>query len=341
MREDVCRGVVLWGTKNVFYVLPHNDYNSYMQDANIQEMYSNNIIECRLKGKRQHNEGDVCTTFCTASDNVEYVVTNPTTIPMQGLIIKRHERKNKIVRNKGNRQHLVAVNIDVLGIVTSVGAPMFKPQFIDRILCIALQQKLDTLLIINKVDIWNEESTCQEEEIEKIKDAIKIYTEMCQIIVYTSVPKKTGMKELVTHLKGKRCAFVGQSGVGKSSIVNFLISCASQKIGEVSKKYNRGKHTTICPTVNIGEGFYIIDTPGIRDLSPANVTTRDIGLGYYEFLKFSVQCKHSKCLHYKEPGCAVKEQVGKAIRIGRYKSYIQLLAEILEREKVKWYRKKH
>ncbi len=162
------------------------------------------------------------------------------------------------------------------------------------------------------------------------------YTELYRRIGYkvfeTSVKKVIGIEELKYHLNGKINLFWGQSGVGKSSLLNLMFPGLKLKIGEISDSTSKGKHTTVTVLLKkVDANTFIIDTPGIREIDPYGITKHDLGHYFKEFLQFITKCKFNTCTHQHEPGCAVIKAVDVGdINIERYKSYLKILDTIEE-----------
>ncbi len=340
-------GIVLWGTCNVFYVLPKSHYVKCMKSKDVNDDVMKYAVECRIKGKRQNvdEENEKYNTFLTAGDEVLYLVFSRSEIsdknPM-GLITKRLKRKNIIARKKYNILYPIAVNVDVLGIILSFDEPIFRPRFADRLLWLAFEQNIQTFIVVNKIDLALRVKT---EKYRKAYDAfnsrIQSFRDIGVMVFAISLRRHCNDLDTIRELcHGKRTALLGQSGVGKSSLINALIPHANRSVGHVSKKYNRGRHVTTRPDIICGLGYAIVDTPGIRDLHPAYITKNTIEIGYPDISVFTEKCTMIHCTHEHENGCAVRKEIGGKIHPDRYESYIRLLHEVTELEKNKWYRKK-
>ena len=233
----------------------------------------------------------------------------------EGLITGRLERKSSFTRflNKVSLNQTIAVNMDQALIVSSVKSPAFHPRFIDR--AIASLSGCDIMIAINKTDLGMDE---EEREVE-------LYESLGYKTLLISV-KQGDISVLLPLLKGKLTALVGPSGVGKSSLVN-LITGSSQRVGDISDKYNRGKHTTNHALFLEKDDIHLIDTPGIREIIPPleePVMLRDA----FPELR-AIDCRYSNCLHDGEEGCLVPSLVESGvIDEGRYEGYLSMLHDL-------------
>lgn len=246
---------------------------------------------------------------------------------IEGQILTREDRKNFLARMRGEssrisaaalHQHVIAANVDKAVIVAAAKDPEFHPRFVDRYLVVAQDGNVDPIICINKSDLVEEEHP-----------AIDTYRKLGIQIIKTSVLDGRGIDELKKAIYGQICVLVGNSGVGKSSLANAIMPGKELKVGEVSKKAGRGRHTTASTSLHKwDEGSYLIDTPGIRALGIENISEEQIRYFFPEFEQFSDKCKFRDCLHDKEPECAVKDAVTAGdIDRHRYESYIRMLHE--------------
>lgn len=261
---------------------------------------------CRIKGKQlAHTEGEY--NPIATGDWVE--VTD------DGQILARRERKSSFVRwnGKGLSNQSVAANMDQVLVVASVSNPPFRPRFLDR--AIACVRDARVVLVLTKCDLG--------ESGEDQRLRFDAYRGLGYPVVRVSSVTGEGLDELKSLLEGKVTALVGQSGVGKSTLVNVL--CGSdQRIGEISGKYDRGRHTTNHAVMLFHPDYTLIDTPGVRELLPPHGDPHAIERSFPEFRDSG--CLYPGCLHRDEPGCRVKELVEKGkILADRYESYLHML----------------
>ena len=228
----------------------------------------------------------------------------------KGRIDKVYERKNWFIRP-------AVANIDTLVFIAANTNPVTDPFLVDRFSVIAAESGCELVICINKADI------------DPGNQLYDIFTKAGFPVVRTSAETGEGMDELLRLLKGKLSAFSGNSGVGKSSILNTLLPDARIKTGEVSEKLGRGKHTTRhVELYDLGEGTYIADTPGFAslDVTMTNVILKEnLQYDFPDFGPFLGKCRFDDCAHLKEPGCAVTQAVAEGrIAESRYRSYARL-----------------
>jgi ribosome biogenesis GTPase len=300
-------GVIHWGVNNIFTVQPDG---------------GGPTVECRLKGKVLKDVEDAYNPL-SPGDRVEFDLDPGH--PGKAMILSRLPRKNAYSRwNKKRRcAQTLAANLDLLVLVTSPESPPFRPRFLDRALVMAQREDLPTLIVVNK---------CDQKLSEDVEDRLATYQDLDWDVHLCSTVTGEGIAELRDHLDGLTSALVGQSGVGKSSLLNVLHEGSRQRIGEISAKYNRGNHTTnfslMLPWA--GEGG-IIDTPGVRELEVFGVEAAQLAFLYPEFQPYLGQCSFSVCTHLREPGCAVLAALDAGdIHPDRWENYQKLFLELKE-----------
>jgi len=244
----------------------------------------------------------------------------------QQWITRIQPRRTSLARRDvetGQHQHIVA-NIDVIAIVVSVGSPPLHPKIIDRYLIAIRQGGAIPVLFVNKTDCVPAEDL--PDELEKLTPYQRAGFE----IHMGSAAQGRGLDGLRQVLQGKTSAFVGHSGVGKSSLLNALCPEIGADTGSVSSAYGRGTHTTTSSSRHlIAPDTYIIDTPGIRSFALAEVEPDELARFFPEFEPFVDGCKFRDCLHMREPKCAVKQAVEDGlIPAERYEFYMQMQEEM-------------
>ena len=211
----------------------------------------------------------------------------------------------------------VVANVDTVVVVVSVVAPPLHPRIVDRYLIGIGRGGAEAIVAVNKIDLGDGELAL-----------LDPYAAAGVPILPVSADAGIGLAALKLKLRGKTCAFVGHSGVGKSSLVNALMPEAAQTVGEVSEGYGRGTHTTTASdTFDLGEGTRLIDTPGIRAFGLGWLTRRELAFGFPEFEGHP--CRLRSCTHTHEPDCGVREAVEKGeVSKFRYDTYLGLLEEV-------------
>jgi len=220
------------------------------------------------------------------------------------------------------RARAIAANIDVVVVMVSAKAPPLHPRLIDRYLVAVERSGARAALAVNKVDLLTDA------ERGEVLDLLQPYLGLHIPVVLCSVTTGEGIEDLRDVLAGATCVFVGQSGVGKSSLLNALHEEAAAKTGAVRAGDGRGRHTTSASSLyELAGGVRVIDTPGIRRFSVDDVDTASIAEGFTEFAPFAARCRYRDCTHVHEPGCAVHDAVRSGtIAESRYASYRKLLA---------------
>lgn len=288
-------------------------------------LYNNEIIEAKLN----KNINRICNQLIFPGDKVvlaknnnEYIIIN---------LIKRVSLLSRIKKDSTRfdegTNKTIATNINLAVIVVSAKEPPLHPKFIDRYLMVIQNNNIEVLICLNKCDL----KTNKEEEI------LDIYRKLGIKVVETSTINKNGIKELEECLRGKQAIFIGNSGVGKSSLLNELMNDNLIKTGSISDKSKRGCHTTTSSKYYIWDkDSSVIDTPGIRSLDVSNFKTLEIQEYFNEFYNFSSKCKYKDCMHYNEPekDCMVKQAVNSnLISKDRYESYYRIINDLINDNK--------
>ena len=277
-------------------------------------------FSCKVKGNFRI-KGIKTTNPITVGDIVDFELLPDRKM---GLITNTHERKNCIIRKSVNLSHhsqLIAANIDQAFLVVSMFQPRSPFGFIDRFLVTSEAFFIPTTLVFNKIDIYDEES----------KNMLKMAKDMYSAIGYdcleVSAIRGDGVADLKNSLKDKISLFSGNSGVGKSALINAFDNELKLKTGNISDYHHKGKHTTtFAEMFRLDNGGYIIDTPGIKEFGMFDFKKEEIALFFPEMKKKLPKCKYSNCMHVHEPNCAVKNGVEtQSIHHQRYKSYLNIL----------------
>ena len=270
------------------------------------------VYECKAKGIFRKDG-----VKPLVGDNVEMEITHEK--DMEGNIIRVLPRKNELVRP-------AVANIDQALVVFAVTKP--KPHFnlLDRFLVMMETKEIPAILCFNKADIAGDA------EIAGLK---AVYENCGYPLIFTSAKKEENIDRLKELLQGKTTAVAGPSGVGKSSLINRLQSGVKMETGSISRKIERGKHTTRhSELIMLGDESYIMDTPGFSSLYAGNMEKEDLKYCFPEFAPYEGKCRFNGCGHIHEPGCAVKQAAdeGKIHRI-RYEDYVMMYRELQERKR--------
>jgi len=276
---------------------------------------------CRIKGKFR-TKGIRTTNPVAVGDNV--IVTNAA--DDADYITAINPRKNYIIRRASNlskESHILASNIDQAILAATLHDPATPLVFIDRFLATAEAYSIPTVLLLNKSDLWDDEEREIGESLQTLYESIGY-----KVIILSSLSGE-GMAELRLTLKGKISLISGNSGVGKSTIVNRLVPDANLKTGCISDYHRTGMHTTtFSEMISIPEGGEIIDTPGIKGFGTIDFKPEEISHYFPEIFRYSEGCRYGNCTHTYEPGCAVKEAIDKHyISESRYNSYLSILED--------------
>lgn len=261
-------------------------------------------------------------------DVVEYEEEMSSSSEKIYLIKEVLPRRNCIVRRSTNlsrQNHLIAANIDMVYLVVTLALPEIKRQFVDRFLVTCEAYNAPVTILINKCDIYKQ--IPQMDSI--VEDFENIYRSIGYPIIEVSAKSGLNINLLREQCKDKVVLFSGQSGVGKSSLINALDSNLKLKTAQVSKAHLQGKHTTTFYEMHpISSGGYVIDTPGIRGFGLVNFGKEELSNFFPEMLAIEDNCKFTPCTHTHEPGCAIKGAVQEGkIPAERYESYLAMLEE--------------
>lgn len=237
----------------------------------------------------------------------------------EGIIERVEPRHGVLSRDSRGRQHVIVANVDQLVIVASAAEPYLKPNLIDRFLVSAEQSRLRAVLCINKADLVDTAS---------LQPLVGIYAQMGYTVLLTSARDGLGVDRLRKRLLGNQSVIAGQSGVGKSSLLNAVQPGLGLAVSQVSAETQKGRHTTttarLIPLVG---GGHVVDTPGIRQFQLWDMVPAEIGALYRDLRPLVSLCAFPDCTHNHESGCAVKDAVADGwLDARRYESYLHLFA---------------
>ncbi|MFD2682876.1 ribosome small subunit-dependent GTPase A [Bacillus seohaeanensis] len=290
----MAEGKIIKALSGFYYVLSDND-----------------ITQCRGRGVFRKNK-----VTPLVGDYVEFQAENDT----EGYLLKVFERKNELVRPP-------IANVDQAILIFSASEPNFSPGLLDRFLVLVESENIEPVICITKIDLLTEK------EQSDIENYVRDYKSFGYEVILTSSKTEQGLKELAPFLKDKISVFAGQSGVGKSSLLNALRPELELKTADISAHLGRGKHTTRHVELIEIDGGLVADTPGFSSLEFSELDVENLPNCFPEMVEVSDSCKFRGCLHINEPKCAVKTGVESGtIPSYRYDHYLTFHKEIKERK---------
>ncbi|WP_134684505.1 ribosome small subunit-dependent GTPase A [Brevibacillus migulae] len=267
------------------------------------------VIQCRARGLFKKKDAKVNPLV---GDWVVYESVSET----EGYVMQVSERKNELLRPPVS-------NVDQAILVFSMQEPGFSPLLLDKFLVHTEHAGIDAVIVLSKADLVSDE---------EVAAVIDRYEKVGYRVLPTSKRDLRGIEQLRHELKDAISVFAGQSGVGKSSLINLLFPDMQLQTGDVSQKLGRGRHTTRhVELIPLPEGGYVADTPGFSSLEFIGLSELDLAHSFRDFEQVADQCKFRGCLHLSEPGCAVREAVESGeIVAERYEHYKQFTEELKE-----------
>lgn len=279
------------------------------------------VVSCRVKGKLRIG-GITTTSPVVVGDKVVVEMESA-----EGTISEVLDRHNYIVRESPRRRmqrHVLAANVDQALLITTLREPTFKPGFCDRFLVTCELYHIPCVIVFNKDDLWTADDQTSFTEF------TSTYERAGSETMQASALTNDGLDELRLRLSTKTTLFAGQSGVGKSSLINRLLPALDLKTAELSGYSGKGIHTTTFATMfPMPSGGFIIDTPGVKEWTVMDLKPEELGQYFPEFRKEMDRCHFGNCFHLDEPKCSVKEAVVTGrISASRYDSYLAMVDEL-------------
>ncbi|MCM1292659.1 MAG: ribosome small subunit-dependent GTPase A [Bacteroides sp.] len=280
-------------------------------------------VECRIKGKFRL-KGIRTTNPVAVGDHV----TIDESADGSAYITDIEPRSNYIIRRASNlskEAHIIAANLDQVCLIVTLSHPTTSTTFIDRFLSTAEAYRIPAMLVFNKTDLM------QDPEDRELLDAVSyLYSSIGYPVLHVSAATGEGIPRLQEVLKGKITLLSGNSGVGKSSIINRIIPGLDLRTAEISAVHDTGMHTTTFSEMfALPGGGYIIDTPGVKGFGTIDYDKYEVAHFFPEIFALSPECRYGNCTHTHEPGCAVLQAVADSrIAQSRYNSYLSILDDI-------------
>jgi ribosome biogenesis GTPase / thiamine phosphate phosphatase len=285
---------------------------------------SGNIFNCRLIGKMRE-DGIRSTNPIAVGDKVDFESETETT----GIIKNIHNRKNYIIRRSSNlskESHIVAANIDNAFLMVTLRSPKTPTQFIDRFLVSAEAYRIPVTLVFNKIDLYTES------DLEYLRELEILYESIGYDCIQISVKEGTNLPLIKEKLVHHVSLFSGNSGVGKSSLINTIEPHIHIKTATVSKSHNKGTHTTTFAEMHeLSSGGYIVDTPGLKGFGLHKMEAEEISHYFPEMFGLLGKCEFYNCTHIHEPGCEVMKAVEEGrVHASRYENYVGMIEDCKE-----------
>jgi len=269
-----------------------------------------------LRGKLKHRDDD----RVVAGDVVDLELQSDGRATISGVRRRKSVLARRAAGERSPWAQPIAANVDQVVVVASVRSPEPSPRFLDRFLVIAAANRIPAVIVLNKIDL----------DRTALDRLLVRYTPAGYQVLATSVRLPEGLAAFRDLLRGRESVLAGQSGVGKSSLLNALDPGLNLRIGEISAKWDTGKHTTRAAlVVPLAGGGYVVDTPGLREVGTWGIDPELLAVCFPEFRQFLDQCRFDNCRHLAEPGCAVRDAAEQgAFDADRLVSYQRLHEEV-------------
>jgi ribosome biogenesis GTPase len=297
-------------------------YGVYFEDGT--------TADCHVKGNFRIR-GIRSTNPIAIGDHVEVTTLEDGT----HWITELHDRKNYIVRRSTNlsyASHILAANVDMAALIVTINHPQTSTTFIDRFLATCEAYRVPACLIFNKIDLLNDEEKLLLADLRQLYESLGYPT-------YAISAKALDNAEVTQIFQNRITLLSGNSGVGKSTLLNAILGKDIARTGAISSAHHKGMHTTtfseMYPLHNatqpLDNASWIIDTPGIKGFGLLDIEKEEVGHYFREIFEISRECRYSNCIHMNEPGCAVNQAViDGRIALSRYESYLSILDDTTE-----------
>lgn len=278
------------------------------------------LFDCKVKGNFRL-KGIRSTNPVAVGDHVAIL---PGDDDRTALITEILDRRNYIIRRASNlskQSHIIAANVDQALLVVTIAHPQTSTTFIDRFLASAEAYRVPVVILFNKVDLYDEA------ERQELEDLMELYRSLDYPCFALSALDEASVRPLLAVLQGKTSLLSGNSGVGKSTLLNTLLPGVDVRTAEISESHDTGMHTTTFSQMfTLPGGGEIIDTPGIKGFGTFDMEREEVGHFFREIFQTSADCRFGNCTHTIEPGCAVLQAVKECrIALSRYSSYLSML----------------
>ena len=279
-------------------------------------------INCKIKGNFRL-KGIRTTNPVAVGDTVTILPNNDGS----AFITKIDERKNYIIRRSSNlskEAHIIAANVDQALLIVTLAHPVTSTTFVDRFLATAEAYRIPATIVVNKIDLL-----CDEEDKEYLEAWCYLYRSIGYNVIEVSAATGEGIDKLKESLENKITLLSGNSGVGKSTIINQIIPGLNLRTAEISTTHDTGMHTTTFSEMfPLPNGGYLIDTPGVKGFGTIDFDRHEVAHFFPEIFEIAQDCRFGDCTHTHEPGCAVLQALEEAkISQSRYNSYLSILED--------------
>lgn len=322
-------GVVIKNTGSWYVVRTSDDDQlleqqepmSSVDGSSSEERRQSQLFSCKVKGNFRLR-GIRSTNPVAVGDHVEFIASEDGT----GLISEVKDRRNYIIRKASNlskQSHILAANVDQVLLLVTISHPETSTTFIDRFLASAEAYRIPVILLFNKTDLYDATESHQ------AKQLMTLYHSLGYECMACSVLKDEGLNSLQSILKDKTTLLSGNSGVGKSTLLNYLIPGLNVRTEEISEAHDTGQHTTTFSEMyDLPTGGSLIDTPGIKGFGTFDFEREEVSHYFREIFQIGQECRFDNCTHTHEPHCAVRTALEEGrIAPSRYTSYLSMLED--------------